>query len=74
MKATNQQTAENIKRIEAFTKYLKSNFKTHYSNIKHMDNLCDLENSFAFLRDYNEVSEQLIKVIEAYNEKTGSEF
>lgn len=47
------QTAENIKRIEAFTKNLKMNFNDHKKNAKTSNNFDDIENSIAFLKDYN---------------------
>ena len=72
MKDINQ-TAENIKRIEAFTKNLKMNFNNHKKQAKNSDNYDDIENSIAFLKDYAEVSEQLIKVIEDYSMKMAGE-
>lgn len=67
------QTAENIKRIEAFAKNLKMNFNNHKKQAKNSQNYDDIENSLAFLKDYAEVSEQLIKVIEDYSIKMAGE-
>lgn len=66
-------TAENIKRIEAFAKNLKMNFNNHKKQAKNSQNFDDIENSLAFLKDYAEVSEQLIKVIEDYSVKMAGE-
>lgn len=66
-------TAENIKRIENFAKYLKANFNNHKKEAKESDNFIDIENSLAFLKDYKEISEKLIEAIEAYDMKTAGE-
>ena len=69
-----EKTKNNIERIENFTKYLKHNFDVHSKQAKQSDSIDDMNNSVAFLKDYAEVSEKLITVINEYNEKTGSEF
>ena len=61
------QTKANIKKIETFVKYLNNNFKTHSAILMKRDsNLGDLENSLAFVKDYAEVSEKLMEVINDY--------
>jgi archaellum component FlaC len=67
------QTAENIKRLEAFLKNIKMNFNDHRKQAKNSDRLDDIENSIAFLKDYNEVTNELVKVMEAYDKKTSGE-
>lgn len=67
------QTQENIKRLEAFLKNLKMNFNDHKKQAKTSEHLDEIENSIAFLKDYNEVSEQLIKVMEDYEIKMAGE-
>lgn len=67
------QTAENIKRLEAFLKNLKMNFNDHKKQAKNSTRLDDIENSLAFLKGYKEVSEQLVKVMEDYDMKTAGE-
>lgn len=67
------QTQENIKRLEAFLKNLKMNFNDHKKKAKTSEHLDEIENSIAFLKDYNEVSEQLIKVMEDYEIKMAGE-
>lgn len=59
-------TKENIKIIKDFVKYLDSNFKEHSKTAKTSNNYIDLENSLAFLKDYEKVSDALIKVINEY--------
>lgn len=61
-------TKENIQIIKDFVKYLEENFKDHSKTVKTSDNYIDLENSLAFLKDYERVSDQLIKVIADYEE------
>lgn len=73
MKNEISQTEENIKRIEGFIKYLKTNFNDHKKLAKNSNRLDEIENSIAFLKDYNEVSEKLIKVIEDYDIKMAGE-
>lgn len=71
-----KQTAENIKRLEAFLKNLKMNFNNHKKVVKtsslayHLD---DIENSLAFIKDYKEVTKELVKVMEEYSKKTAGE-
>ena len=67
------QTAENIKRLEAFLKNIKMNFNDHRKQAKNSSRLDDIENSIAFLKDYNEVTNELVKVMEAYDMKTRGE-
>ena len=67
-------TKENIKKIEDFAKYLKSNFNEHRKNIKKIHNFSDMENSIAFLKDYSEVANKMVEVIDEYCNKTGMEF
>ena len=67
------QTEENIKRIEGFVKYLKMNYNDHKKLAKTSQRIDEIENSLAFLKDYNEVSEKLIKVIEEYDIKMAGE-
>ena len=74
MNINNMETQANIKKIEEFAKYLKNNFNFHRKQFKNSENISDIENSVAFLRDYAEVSEKLMKVINEYSEKTGFEF
>lgn len=61
-------TKENIQIIKDFVKYLDYNFKNHSKTAKTSDNYFDIENSLAFLKDYEEVSDKLIKVIADYKE------
>lgn len=68
------ETKANIKKIEEFAKYLKSNFNTHSKQYKKSTNIEDIENSVAFLRDYAEVAEKLVEVINEYCDKTGMGF
>lgn len=70
---TIDKTAENIKRIEAFTKHLKMNFNDHKKQAKQSQHLDEIENSLAFLKDYAEVSERLIAIIEDYDMKMAGE-
>jgi len=70
----NMETQANIKKVEEFAKYLKNNFNYHRKQFKNSENISDIEISVAFLRDYAEVSEKLMKVINEYCEKTGFEF
>lgn len=67
------QTAENIKRLEAFIKNIKMNFNDHKKQAKTSQHLDEIENSIAFLKDYNEVTNELVKVMEAYDKKTSGE-
>jgi archaellum component FlaC len=67
------QTAENIKRLEAFIKNIKMNFNDHKKQAKNSYHLDEIENSIAFLKDYNEVTNELVKVMEAYDMKTSGE-
>lgn len=67
------QTAENIKRLEAFLKNIKMNFNDHKKQAKTSQHLDEIENSIAFLKDYNEVTNELVKVMEAYDKKTSGE-
>lgn len=67
-------TKANIKKIEDFTKYLKSNFNEHSKNIKKIHNLGDMENSIAFLKDYSKVANKMVAIIDEYCKKTGMEF
>lgn len=67
------QTAENIKRLEAFLKNIKMNFNDHKKQAKTSQHLDEVENSIAFLKDYNEVTNELVKVMEAYDKKTSGE-
>lgn len=61
-------TKENIQIIKEFVKYLDENFKNHSKTAKKSDNYLDIENSLAFLEDYEKVSAQLIEVINNYKE------
>lgn len=67
------QTQENIKRLEAFLKNIKMNFNNHKKQAKTSQHLDEVENSIAFLKDYNEVTSQLVKVMEEYDIKTSGE-
>lgn len=72
---TTSKAVENIKKIEEFSRYLKNNWKTHSTIVKKSDsNFDDIANSLAFITDYAEVSEKIMKVINEYCEKTGFEF
>lgn len=62
----NQKTKENIKEVEDFIYHLKMNFKNHSQIAKNTDDIEDYENSASFLKDYAEVSEELVKVIKNY--------
>lgn len=73
MNATINQTQENIKRLEAFLKNLKMNFNDHKKQMKTSDHLDEIENSIAFLKDCNEVTNELVKVMEDYDMKTRGE-
>lgn len=66
-------TAENIKRIEAFLKNIKMNFNDHKKQVKNSNHLDEIENSIAFLNDYKEVTNKLIKDIEEYSIKVAGE-
>ena len=68
-----KETNLNIRKIEGFVTYLRRNFNEHSKTFKNSENLDDLENSLAFLKDYAEVSEKLIAVIKDYCDKTGME-
>ena len=72
MKTINQ-TKANIKKIETFTKYLKYNFNNHSKMIKETENIDEVENSLAFLKDYAEVSEKIMEVINDYCKLNGME-
>lgn len=67
------QTAENIKRLEAFLKNIKMNFNDHKKTAKTSQHLDEIENSIAFLKDYNEVTNKLVKVMEDYDMKMRGE-
>lgn len=67
------QTAENIKRLEAFLKNLKMNFNDHKKMAKTSQHIDEIENSLAFLKDYNEVTKELVKVMEDYSMKMAGE-
>ena len=67
----NEKTANNIKEIKYFVKYLENNYKAHTRNLKETTNFDDMENSIAFLKDYAEVSEALLKIINKYLEGYG---
>lgn len=64
----------NIKKVEEFAKYLKSNFNEHSKNIKKIHNLSDMENSVALLKDYSKVANELVAIIDEYCKETGLEF
>ena len=66
-------TAENIKRIEAFLKNIKMNFNDHKKQAKNSKHFDEIENSIAFLNDYKEVTDKLIKDIEEYSIKVAGE-
>lgn len=66
-------TAENIKRIEAFVKYIKKNYNDHKRQAKSSDRIDDIENSLAFLKDYQKITDKLIKDIEEYSKETAGE-
>ena len=70
---TYENTELNIKRVESFIKNLKMNYNDHKKNARTSNNFDDIENSLAFLKDYNEVSEQLVRVFEEYEKKTAGE-
>ena len=69
------ETANNIKRLEAFLKNIKMNFNDHKKTVIAKDGrtLDDICNSLAFLKDYNEVTNELVKVMENYDMKTSGE-
>ena len=67
------QIQENIKRLEAFLKNLKMNFNDHKKQAETGTRLDDIENSIAFLKDYNEVTNELVKVMEEYDMKMSGE-
>lgn len=60
-----------IARLIGFTEYLKNNVEIHVSIAKDSDNLEEIENSILLLRDYTDVLDELMKVIDNYCEKTG---
>lgn len=64
-------TQANIDEIKEFVKYLENNYKEHSKNAKESQRLDDLENSVLFLKDYLEVSNELVDVIKAYKKKVG---
>lgn len=66
-------TAENIKRIEAFVKHIKTNYNDHKRQAKNSGRIDDIENSLAFLRDYKNITDKLIKDIEEYSKETAGE-
>lgn len=63
---TINETKENIKVIKDFAKYLDYNFKNHAKQAKTSDNLSEIENSLALLKDYEKVAKELIEVIRNY--------
>lgn len=69
-----KETNLNIRKIEGFAVYLRKNFNEHSKQFKNSENLDDIENSVAFLKDYAEVSEKIVKIIKDYCDKTGMEF
>lgn len=64
-------TQANIDEIKEFVKHLENNYKEHSKNAKESQRLDDLENSVLFLKDYLEVSNELVEVIKAYKKKVG---
>lgn len=68
-----KQTQENIKRLEAFLKNLKMNYNDHKKQAKTSQHIDEIENSLAFLKDYNEVTNELVKVMEDYDMKMAGE-
>ena len=60
-------TAKNIKLIKEFTKYLEYNYKEHTKTLKAGESYSEMENSLAFLQDYEKVSRKLAEVIDEYN-------
>lgn len=66
-------TAENIKRIEEFVKYIKKNYNDHKRQAKNSSHIDDIENSLAFLKDYQKITDKLIKDIEEYSKETAGE-
>lgn len=66
-------TAENIKRIEAFVKHIKTNYNDHKRQAKNSSRIDDIENSLAFLKDYHKITDKLIKDIEEYSKETAGE-
>lgn len=66
-------TAENIKRIEAFVKHIKTNYNDHKRQAKNSSRIDDIENSLAFLKDYQKITDKLIKDIEEYSKETAGE-
>ena len=62
-----------IARLIGFTEYLKNNVEIHVSIAKDSDNLEQIENSILLLRDYTDVLDELMKVIDNYYDKTGYE-
>ena len=67
------QTQENIKRLEDFIKNIKMNFNDHNKQMKKSTHLEEIENSIAFIKDYNEVTNELVKIMEDYDIKTSGE-
>lgn len=67
------QTAENIKRLESFLKSIKMNFNDHKKQAKNSKHLDEIENSILFLKDYNKVTKELVKVMEDYEKSTAGE-
>lgn len=65
---TINETKESIKIIKDFTKYLEYNFNEHSKLAKKSDNISEIENSVAFLKDYEKVAKELIEVIKNYQE------
>lgn len=62
-----------ITRLINFTEYLKNNVAEHASIAKEYADLETIENSILLLRDYTDVLDELMKVIDNYCEKTGYE-
>lgn len=68
-----KETNLDIRKIEGFAYYLRRNFNEHSKHIKNDENIDDIENSLAFIKDYSEVSEKLMEVIKDYCKKNGME-
>lgn len=67
----NEKTKENIKQIKDFVKYLENNYKAQTRTLKETTNFDEMENAINFLKDYNEVSSELLKIINKYLEGYG---
>ena len=64
---------DNIYRLDMFQKYIKMNYEDHAKKAKESDRLDEIENSIYCIRDYADVLQEIVNVIDKYAEKTGYE-